>query len=153
MKLSFKSTTLLPALVLAAAIPVAAAAQPEQHGMAARGGDHGMQRMAGMWQKTLSAGQQRRIEKMRLQTAREKSILKAKIRLAKTELALLVTDNSPDQNAINKKLNELMKLMRKKMELHYIHIIKVREILNKEQRVSFDLGVLHKAGRGHGKHH
>ena len=68
------------------------------------------------------------------------------------ELAILVTQDSPDQNAIDKKIDEILELKREKMRKKYALKVDMRSILTPEQRVSFDMHLLKKAqhGKGHG---
>jgi Spy/CpxP family protein refolding chaperone len=107
---------------------------------------------ASCWMKSLTAEQKATGAKLRLEFKKVKSLLKAKITVKKVELAILVTQDSPDQNAIDKKINEILELKREKMRKKYAFKVDMRSILTPEQRVSFDMHLLKKAqhGKGHG---
>jgi Spy/CpxP family protein refolding chaperone len=77
--------------------------------------------------------------------------IKAKIKNLKVELAMLVTTDKPDTNAINKKIDELTKLKNDKMREKYKYIIAKRKVLTAEQQVLFDTRVIQKAMHGKGK--
>ena len=74
--------------------------------------------------------------------------IKAKIKTVKVDLAMLVTADKPDTNAINKKIDELTKLKNEKMKEKYRYIAAKRKVLNAEQRVLFDIKVIKKAMKG-----
>lgn len=106
------------------------------------------------WHATLSKPQQIKIDKSHLTYLQKVSPVKAKIKVAKIDLALLVTANEPNQDAINKKIDEIAKLSAEKIQLKAAHQIEVRAILSEEQRMKFDLHVLNKARSDkHGGHH
>jgi Spy/CpxP family protein refolding chaperone len=107
---------------------------------------------ASCWMETLTEEQKAKAAKMRLEFKKVKSLLKAQITVKKVELATLVTQESPDQNAINKKIEEILDLKREKMRKKYAFKVAIRSMLTPEQRVSFDMHMLKKAlhGKGHG---
>jgi Spy/CpxP family protein refolding chaperone len=107
---------------------------------------------ASCWMETLTDEQKAKAAKMRLEFKKVKSLLKAQITVKKVELATLVTQDSPDQNAINKKIDEILDLKREKMRKKYAFKVAMRSMLTPEQRVSFDMHLLKKAlhGTGHG---
>lgn len=114
---------------------------------------HGYSRKGKEWKKTLTDEQRKEIDKLRLAYKKEKYLLKSKTKQAKVEFALLITEDSPDQSAINKKIDQLTKLKGDKLRLKAEHKIQVRKVLTPEQRVKFDMAVLNKAYKGKKKGH
>ena len=127
--------------------------------VAAEHGGHGMHQMHGSghgqghgrhhgddgWKSTLTAEQSAQIDKLKLEYKKQAYPIKAKIKHAKVELALLISSDSPNQKDIDKKIEEIAKLKAEKMRVKSTHKIKVRKVLNDEQRVQFDLKLLKKA--------
>lgn len=105
----------------------------------------------GEWKRDLSDNQRKEVDKLKLTYKKQKYLLKSKIKQAKVELALLVTVDSPDQSAINKKIDQISTLKSEKLHLKTDHKIQVRKILTPEQRVKFDMAVLKKAYKGRKK--
>jgi Spy/CpxP family protein refolding chaperone len=105
------------------------------------------------WMGDLTDEQQSKIDQLRLKYKQQKYLLKAKIQQAKTELALLITTDSPNQGAIDKKIDQIVDLKREKMKLKAGHKIEVRKLLTDAQRVHFDMHVLKRAtgGKCHGR--
>lgn len=103
------------------------------------------------WTETLTEDQQAQVDKMRVEFKKVKSLLKAQITVKKVELATLVTQDKPDQEAINQKIDEILKLKKEKMRKKYAFKVKLRSVLNEKQRVLFDMKMLKKAL--HGKSH
>lgn len=117
-------------------------------------GMHGMYHGGGGWKSSLTDEQRTQIDSLKLEYKKKKYPLKAKLKQAKVDLALLMTSDNPSQNAINKKIDEIVKLKKEKMRLKASHKIAVRKLLNKQQRVKFDMKILKKAYRDktHGQH-
>ena len=91
---------------------------------------------------------------MHLNFAKAKAILKTRIKALKIELALLSTADQPDSAAIENKIEELLNVKRDMMRIRFGHIVDMRNVLNNEQRLSYDLDVLNKMKRGRkGRHH
>lgn len=139
-------------------------AQKTQHGMIGqrkhkshRGhrmhGQRGNRLLSPHWRQTLTKDQQIQIDQMHLEFAKVKMTLKARINTLKVELALLCTADTPNPEAIENKIEEVLVVKRNMMRIHSEHIVNMRKVLNSEQRMSFDLDVLHRMGRGKGKHH
>ena len=107
---------------------------------------------ASCWMETLTDEQKAKAAKMRLEFKKVKSLLKAQITVKKVELATMVAQDNPDQNAINKKIDEVLELKREKMQKKYAFKVAMRSMLTPEQQVSFDMHLLKKAlhGKGHG---
>ena len=103
------------------------------------------------WKNTLTNEQRSKVAKLKLEHIQIVAPLKVKIKGAKVQLAMLVTADKPDMNAINKKIDELTSLKNEKMKSKYQYIIAKRKVLNAEQQVLFDLHVMKKALHGKGK--
>lgn len=123
------------------------------YGHADKHGGHKGHRMGAHWTDALSEQQRKQIDKMHLELGKKTSTLKARIKLAKVELAITVTKDKPNKNTINKKIDEILEFKRQKMYLKYAHITEMRKILNEDQRVSFDMSVLEKAKKRRHKGH
>ena len=117
------------------------------------GGGHGAGHGFGhSWKASLSDEQRKTVDKLRLAYKRDKYLLKAKLKQAKVELALLITKDSPEKSAINSKIDQIVKLKKEKLHLKANHKINVRRVLTEDQRVQFDLAVLKRMAKGkHGK--
>jgi Spy/CpxP family protein refolding chaperone len=124
------------------------ATKPHHTEMGHEKGMHG----ASCWMETMTEEQKAKAAKMRLEYKKVKFLLKAQIKVKKVELATLVTQDSPDQSAINKKIEEVLDLKREKMQKKYAFKVAMRSMLTPEQQVSFDMHMLKKAlhGKGHG---
>jgi len=115
---------------------------------------HGKGDHDGDWKQSLSDEQRTKLDKLRLDYFKKKYPLKAQKTALKTELALLLAQDSPNMGNINKKIDELVGLKRQMLQLRAEHKIEVRKLLNAEQRVQFDTKLLKKAyyGKRHGGH-
>ena len=139
--------TLIGSLGLATTV-VAEPGQRMHHGM------HGGQGGCGAgWKATLTDEQRAAMAKLKLDYMKIKAPLKAKIKSIKVDLAMLVTTDKPDMNAINKKIDELTRLKNDKMKEKYKYLAAKRKVLNAEQQVQFDMHVIKKAMHGKGKGH
>ena len=116
-------------------------------------GVHGVKHGFGHnWKASLSDEQRREIDKLRLAYKKEEYLVKAKLKQAKVEFALLITADSPKESSINSKIDQIVKLKKEKLHLKANHKINVRKLLTENQRVQFDLAVLKKMAKGsHGK--
>jgi len=104
------------------------------------------------WKASLTGEQRKKVDKLRLTYKRTKYLLKAKLKQAKIEFALLVTTDSPKKSAINSKIDQIVKLKKEKLHLKANHKISIRKLLTEEQRVQFDLAVLKRMAKGkHGR--
>jgi len=104
------------------------------------------------WKASLTDEQSKKIDKLRLAYKQEKYLLKAKLKQAKVEFALLITADNPSKSAIDKKIDQIIKLKKEKLHLKANHKINVRKLLTEDQRVQFDLAVLKKMSKGkHGR--
>ncbi len=107
---------------------------------------------ASCWMSSLNKEQQGTAEKMRLEFNKTKALLVAQVTVKKVELATLVTQETIDQNAINKKIDEILELKKEKLQKKYTFKVNMRKMLTPEQRVLFDNQLFKKAlhGKGHG---
>ncbi len=105
------------------------------------------------WTQTLTAEQIIKINQLHADLAKTKAPLKARMTVARTELAVLTTADAPDTGAMDEKIQEILKLRGRMMRAHSDHVIEVRKMLTPEQRASFDMHVLKRAGKRHGKTH
>jgi len=104
------------------------------------------------WKDSLTKEQALQIDKMHLKLHKKTTVIKAKIEVAKLEMAILLLEDSPSQNKIDKKVKQISEFKQQKMHLHNSHVIEMRKSLTKEQRVTFDSKVLSMAKKGHKKH-
>jgi len=143
-------TTLFSTILVAGSLALTMPAMADEHGMM-HGKDstrYGMHHGYGNWKATLTDAQQQQVSKLKLDYKKKVLPIKARIKQAKIELALLMTADKPNQKAIDKKIDEILKLKGEKMRAKANHKIEVRKVLNETQRVAFDLHVLKKASRG-----
>ncbi len=101
---------------------------------------------AKFWRHTLSEEQKQKADAMHIALKTESGPLKAKKALKKSELRSLVIQENTNQKALNKKIDEILEIDRELMQLKYSHMVEMRGMLNPEQRLSFDLGVLNPTG-------
>ncbi len=101
------------------------------------------------WRETLTDKQKAAIDSLHLGLMRHMNIIKAELTLKTAELNALVTEESPDIGALNKKIKEVAGLKEKMMRNKFSHIVAMRKVLTPAQRTSFDLGLL--SGDLHGK--
>ena len=101
------------------------------------------------WHDSLSKKQKKMANEMHLQLKKETSALKATKALRKVELNILITSDNPDMTAIETKIEELVNVKKQIMMKKYSHKVKMRAMLNEDQRISFDMGIL---GGGHRRH-
>jgi Spy/CpxP family protein refolding chaperone len=111
------------------------------------------------WKKTLTDEQKARLDRLHLEFAKKKHVLKSGIEALKVQLAVHAIADEPQPAAIDAQINELLMAKRQLMQAKYSYIAAQRQVLTPEQRVSFDMGVIHKAagggkkkGHGGGKH-
>ncbi|TNF91844.1 MAG: periplasmic heavy metal sensor [Gammaproteobacteria bacterium] len=105
------------------------------------------------WKNTLTEAQQQQVAKLKLDFKKQVLPIKAKIKQARIELAMLTTANKPDQNTIDKKIDEILKLKGEKIHAKAKLRVEIRKVLNEAQRVKFDLYVLKKASHGKKRYH
>lgn len=116
-------------------------------------GGQGQHIFSDPWKATLTKEQRIKIDGMHLELKKKQARLKAQKKLKKTELKLLLIQDKPARKAIDKKIDEIVELKRKKMKNRYQHVLSMRQALTKQQRITFDLGLLGKhEDRGKRKH-
>ena len=142
------STLILTIVLSTASIGFVTSAHAQQHG-----GMGKMHKTGGGWKSSLTTEQQNQLATLKLDYKKKKYPLKTQIKQIRVDLALLITADKPNQNAINKKIDAIVDLKSQKMRLKANHKIAVRKILNEEQRVKFDMKMLKKAFHGKRKKH
>lgn len=123
----------------------------ERHGRHHLFGDH--------WKKTLTVEQKAQLDRLHLEFAKKKHALMSGIRALKVQLAVTAVTDQPLQGALDAQINNLLMSKGQLMQAEYSYIAAQRKVLTPEQRVSFDMEVIHKADagtsdgrRGGGKH-
>jgi hypothetical protein len=108
------------------------------------------------WKHSLTAEQKAELDRLHLEYARTKAPLKAGVKAMKVRLAVLATSGSATQDDMNGPIMDLLLAKQEMVRAKYNYIAAQRNVLNPEQRVSFDMEVIHKAMHGskggHGKH-
>ena len=114
--------------------------QGEQH----HAGEHhsGHHNMA--WMKSLSAEQRSKIDALHADFKKQKHALKEKMQSAKHDLHKEIATDTPNKQAINDKIDAILKLKKQKLQLKVEHKMAVRKLLNKEQKAMFDEHLLNK---------
>ncbi|MFQ5480617.1 MAG: Spy/CpxP family protein refolding chaperone [Thermodesulfobacteriota bacterium] len=107
------------------------------------------------WKSSLNKEQQGKIEAMHLELSRDMAPLKAELVLRKAELKNLVTADDPNMVAVKAKIKKISAIKAKILLKKYSYIIKMRKILNPDQRRSFDIEFISNAEhwQGHYKRH
>lgn len=124
-----------------------------------RGHDGGQHLFGDHWKKTLTVEQKAQLDQLHVEFAKKKHALKSAIHARKVQLAVMAIADQPQQEAIDAQINDLLTGERQLMYARYSYIAAQRNVLTPEQRVSFDMEVVHKAdegkakgGHGGGKH-
>jgi Spy/CpxP family protein refolding chaperone len=100
------------------------------------------------WKMNFTDKQRTEYMKLKLAYKKKKMPLVAKKKQLKVELALLMTADKPNKAAIGKKLDEIAKVKRQKMQTKIDFKIAVRGLLTAEQKVKFDLRMMKKSMKG-----
>jgi len=109
---------------------------------------HGRKRLlVPQWKETLSEEQKLKIDNLRVSSMKANAPLKAAAQALEVELVLLAIAEEPHMSAVGKKIDELVAVKREIWRERYRTLIESRRVLNADQHVSFDLGVLHHAQR------
>ncbi len=119
------------------------------------GKSHGKHHLFGdHWKKTLTAEQKVQLDRLHLEFAKKKHTLMSGIRALKVQLAVMAVTDQPQQGAFDAHIDNLLTAKRQLMQARYGYITAQRTLLTPEQRVSFDMEVIHKAdaGKAKGKH-
>lgn len=117
-----------------------------------RKGHGGGRRLFGdHWKKTLTTEQKARLDQLHVEFAKKKHALKSAIHARKVQLAIMAIADQPQQEGIDAQINDLLVGERQLMQAKYGYIAAQRQVLTPEQRVSFDMEVVHKADEGKAK--
>ena len=94
------------------------------------------------------------LDRLHLEFAKKKHTLKSGIRALKVQLAVMAVTDQPQREAIDAQIDNLLNATRQLMQAKYSYIAAQRTLLTPEQRVSFDMEVIHKAdaAKAKGKH-
>jgi Spy/CpxP family protein refolding chaperone len=144
-------TAILAVTLVGGGVSLITPAMAEMHGKG-----HSGQHYTDGWKASLTEEQIKQLNKIRLEHKKKCYPIKASLKQAKVELALLMTTGSPKQKDLNKKIDEILKLKGEKLRLKVDKKIKIRKMLTEDQRVQFDMRVLKKAyhgKKGKGFHH
>lgn len=98
------------------------------------------------WESSLSDEQKAEMDALRVRFAKLQAPIRARTEAVQVELAALATADAPDVEAIEQKIAEFAELKRERMAGRYAHIAAKRQLLTEEQRISFDMELLRKAG-------
>lgn len=96
--------------------------------------DHGK----AAWKKTLTAEQKTELDKLHEALKKETAGVKDELRAKKEAARKIVASDNPDSGALGALTGEMAALEKKLMDAKYGHMIKVRSILNAEQKAAFD---------------
>ena len=99
------------------------------------------------WMEGLSDEQRKKIDSLHVDYRKKKHAIMAKMKDAKVALAKETIKDTPNQDAIYAKINDVVKLKATKLRLKAAHHINVRKLLTAEQRVKFDEHVVNKASK------
>ena len=140
-------TSLLASALITGGVGFTTLAMASEHGQG-RGHHCKHHGGAGSWKASLSDKQSKQLDRFHLDYKKKKYPIKSKLKAAKVDLALLMTSDSPKQQDIEKKIDQILKLKGEKLRIKAAHKIEVRKMLTEEQRVQFDMHVLKKAFKG-----
>lgn len=124
----------------------------QKHSMEKQQKSKGARHFTPHWAKTLTDAQKLKVDKMHLELDRTMYQLRAEKKLRQAELNSLAAQDDPDEQAIKRKIDEVLELKRQIMQARYDHLVAMRAVLTKEQRISYDMAVLGRAGvagKGH----
>ena len=136
----------------------------KRHGGAKHGGHHkghgGKQHRKGHdrqhlfgnhWKTTLTAEQKAHLDRLHLEFAKRKHTLKSGIQALKVQLAVMTVADQSQQEDADAQIDNLLMAKKQLMQAKYRYIAAQRKLLTPEQRVSFDMEVIHKADSGNAK--
>jgi len=96
--------------------------------------DHGK----ATWKKTLTDEQKTELGKLHEALKKETAGVKDELRAKRDAARAAVAGDNPDREALGALTGEIAGLEKKLMDAKYGHMIKVRSILNAEQKAAFD---------------
>jgi len=125
----------------------------DKHG-GKHGGKHGKKSGKGgtfspHWAKTLTDEQKISFDKMHLMVGQYEAVHRAKMKMLKAELRVLVATDSKNQKAIYAKIDEILAVKKGVMRSRFDHIAEMRAELTEQQRISYDMGLLKKGKHKH----
>jgi Spy/CpxP family protein refolding chaperone len=148
MKDLFRKTMLAAAVVAAVSLTAGAGFAGDKAGAAAgkqayERCDHDGRHEWGMygkaaWKKTLTAEQKTELGKLQDSFKNELSSQKAALNEKKEAARTIVASETPDREALSRLTGEIAALEKGLMDARYGHMIKVRALLNPEQKAAFD---------------
>ncbi len=124
-----------------------------QGGRQHRKGDGGHHLFGDHWKTTLTAEQKVQLDRLHVEFAKTKHALKSGIHAGKVQLAVTAIADQPRQEAIDAQINDLLVGEKRLMQAMYSYIAAQRQVLSPEQRVSFDMEVIHNADAGKAEGH
>ncbi len=126
-------------------------AQSEVKPMQKMKGSHGMECQHHMFSMLdLTDEQQTKITDLKLQHQKEILPLKSQMVEKRNELKVLMTSDNPDRSQINEIINQTGDIQKELKMKKVDHMIKVRSLLDADQKKKFDMKIL--SGK-HGMHH
>jgi hypothetical protein len=97
------------------------------------------------WTETLSAEQKAALDKLHVDYAKNKVQQRLKIKALKVQLTVLATADESQPEAAATKIDALLATKREMLLAKQAYIAEQRAVLTPEQRVSFDMTMIHQA--------
>jgi len=101
------------------------------------------------WAKTLTEKQKFDVDEMHLKVGQFEAVQKGKVKMLKAELSVIAANTPVDKKSMYAKIDEIVEVKKAIMRNRYDHIAEMREVLTKEQRLSYDAGLLKHKGKKH----
>ncbi|MCF6229582.1 MAG: hypothetical protein L3J62_02125 [Gammaproteobacteria bacterium] len=98
------------------------------------------------WAKTLSDEQRVAVDKMHLELGTQHAVLKAKAALLQKEMNVMTAKDDADMSAVHTKIEAFIAVKAEIMKLRYAHLTEMRNALNEQQRISYDMAILKREG-------
>jgi len=102
--------------------------------------------MSPHWASTLDDEQRVAIDRMHLKLSSVHVVLKAKAAVLQKELNVMTARDGADKKAIDAKIDKLMAIKAEIMKHRYDHLTEMRDALTAQQRISYDMSILDRAG-------
>ncbi len=141
-------------LCFSLALPAAVQADPDP-GHGPMQGQGPQAHRCGQWMGDLSDDQQAQLARIKADHVKKQASLKARMKALKLELMAMALADSPDSGATDKKIDEMLQLKREILQNKVAKIGAERQVLNEQQRASYDVHVMKKSAReerGRGGH-
>lgn len=94
------------------------------------------------WAKTLTKEQKKQVDEMHHELDAKQKVLKEEETLKQQQLNALTVMENADQAKINQAIDELMQVKNKILRNRYQHLVEMRVILTKEQKISYDEAIM-----------